>query len=135
MSGREYGTHFEGTFIMLANRREAISDVIDLDDLMTRCLGNLEFADRILTVFQSRFESDLSELEHAVQLGDVERVERIAHRLKGACANAAASGLAERATNLWNAAHEGQVKSVRECFSALQDEWSQDAAILQAVSG
>jgi HPt (histidine-containing phosphotransfer) domain-containing protein len=107
--------------------------VIDFDDLMTRCLGNLEFADRILTVFQSRCETDLKELDQAIQANDIEQVERIAHRLKGACANAAAPRLASRAMDLWKVANQRKMESVPACFAALRSEWCKGAAVLQAV--
>ena len=58
---------------MTANQMGELARVINVDDLMSRCMGNLEFVDRILTIFQSRCEADLQELEPDGSAGGVRK--------------------------------------------------------------
>ncbi len=85
---------------MNQNAPKPTSDGIDVQELMTRCLGNLQFAQRVVAKFQARLEVDLAELDLAVQQSDATGVARIAHRIKGASANVAAGGLLASATGL-----------------------------------
>ena len=64
---------------MTATQFDALAKVINVDDLMGRCMGNLDFVERILTIFQSRCEEDLIALEDAIQAVDLPRVQQIAH--------------------------------------------------------
>jgi HPt (histidine-containing phosphotransfer) domain-containing protein len=116
---------------MTSNQMDNLASVINVDDLMSRCMGNLEFVERILAIFQSRCDADLQELEEAVRDSDFIRVQRIAHRLKGACANAGASDLSIRASELWTAANKEFTDVVAARFAQFKQEWDQCAAILR----
>jgi HPt (histidine-containing phosphotransfer) domain-containing protein len=115
---------------MTANQMGELARVINVDDLMSRCMGNLEFVDRILTIFQSRCEADLQELEQAIDAADFQQIQRISHRLKGACANAGASSLSTRASELWIAANKEFNDVVAARFAQFKQEWDQCAEIL-----
>lgn len=115
---------------MTCMKTDELSDVIDVDDLMTRCLGNLTFAERILNVFQDRCDADLADLEQAIEAHDLEQIGRIAHRLKGACANAAARSMQEKAADLWSAASKGSWEGVSERFGELRREWAHSEAAM-----
>ena len=113
---------------------DRIAKVINVDDLMARCLGNMDFVERILTIFQTRCESDLVELEDAVSAGDMLRVQRLAHRLKGACANAGANDLSIRASELWSAANKEFTDVLAARFAQFRQEWDECAAALSGES-
>lgn len=115
---------------MTSTQIDNLSQVINVDDLMARCMGNLEFVERILTIFQTRGDADLQELEDAVGSTDFARVQRISHRLKGACANAGATSLSTRASELWSAADKEFADVVAARFAQFKQEWNQCAAIL-----
>ncbi|MBX9791228.1 MAG: Hpt domain-containing protein [Pirellulales bacterium] len=100
-----------------------LSGVIDLNELMTRCLNNLEFAERMLTLFENRCGDDLTELERAFEQGDVEKARRVSHRFAGASANAAAGRLHGRATELRNDLREGSLDAARPRLHELRQEW------------
>jgi HPt (histidine-containing phosphotransfer) domain-containing protein len=108
---------------MTAAQKETLTNVVDVDELLGRCLGNLAFAERILAVFQQRCGTDLEELERAIDSEDLERVAAIAHRLKGACANAAAHSLYERITQLRKAACAGAIVDVSAHYRNLRNDW------------
>ncbi|HVU89234.1 MAG TPA: Hpt domain-containing protein [Pirellulales bacterium] len=72
-------------------------DVLDLEDLKARCLGNLDLVERVLTKFAGQLDRDLEELESAVRTGDASMAAQLAHRIKGIAASVAARTLFEDA--------------------------------------
>ncbi|NQT40303.1 MAG: Hpt domain-containing protein [Planctomycetes bacterium] len=102
--------------------------VLDIEDLMTRCLGNIEFAGRVLAKFQESGDEHLAELEQAVASQDTEAVAQLAHRLKGASANAAAPGLCARAAEIESAARQRSLREIPARLENLRHEWSRFAA-------
>ncbi|MEX0937410.1 MAG: Hpt domain-containing protein [Pirellulales bacterium] len=108
---------------MLPEPTDALAGVIDVNELLTRCLGNVEFAGRILAMFQDRCAADVAELQRALDIDDAETVARVAHRLKGACANAAALGLKTKASRLEQAARELPLPEIAAQFHELRSEW------------
>ena len=109
---------------------DGLAKVINVDDLMARCLGNLDFVERILTIFRTRCESDLVELEDAIRASDLPRVQRLAHRLKGACANAGANDLSVRASELWTAANKEFTDVLAARFAQFRQEWDECVAAM-----
>lgn len=104
--------------------------VVDVEELLARCLGNLEFAERILAIFQERCSTDLEELEQAIEQGDLERVAGITHRLKGACANAAAHSLCQRISQIREAACRQETEDVSRHYRELRHDWDAFVAAL-----
>ena len=107
-----------------------LSSVINRHELMTRCLNNIDFAERMLRLFQDQFTEELTVLEVAYNNKNMESVAKIAHRLQGACANAAAFGLQERAANLRNAIKEGTSDQAEQCLADLQQEWKRFSSVM-----
>ncbi len=97
--------------------------VFDADDLMARCLGNIEFAEHILEMFQTRFGEDLVELERYLAAGDADAVARLAHRLKGASANASARTLQTIAAEIEHKARTRSLDGVGARLGDLRSEW------------
>ena len=118
------------------SRIDAANDfgVIDRNELMTRCLNNLEFAERMLNLFESRCGEDLAELERAFEQGDIEKARRISHRFAGASANAAAARLHGRATELRNDLREGSLDAARPRLQELRQEWQRFAEAMSSPS-
>lgn len=111
--------------------QDQMADVLDVEDLLARCLGNVEFAQRILAKFEQRCDEDLEELEKAVFGSDSESVARLAHRLKGASANASASRLQRHASEIERAARNRSLDGVPASLESLKEEWRR---FRQAVS-
>lgn len=108
-----------------------LSEVIDEKALMTRCLDNIEFAERILKLFHGRCASDLAELEKAIESEELDVVSRVAHRLTGACANAGAFGLQSRAADLKIAAGQVAPLNLATALEELRKEWRRFDAAFQ----
>ncbi|HUT10574.1 MAG TPA: Hpt domain-containing protein [Thermoguttaceae bacterium] len=101
--------------------------VFDVQELLDRCLGNVEFAERILEKFLLRFDVDLAEMEQAAMGEDPEFIARVAHRLKGASAAAAAHGLQERTAEIEELAVQRCTSDIPERLKDLRSEWSRFA--------
>lgn len=101
--------------------------VIDRQELLTRCLGDLDFAQRVLAKFQSRFDADLEELDRAVEASDLDQVTQVAHRIKGASANVAAHELRQQAASIEELARRQALPEIPVHLQDLHTEWSRFA--------
>lgn len=97
-------------------------DAIQLDQLVNRCLGNINFAQRVMTKFTGRLEDDIEELKDAMRGDSLPDVARLAHRLKGASANVAAEGLRKLAEEIEQQARADLRCSTDTWFPRLEHE-------------
>ncbi len=104
--------------------QEISGQTLDVEDLLTRCLGNAEFAERVLAKFQERSEQDLIELEEAITTGDTTKVGNLAHRLKGASANVSALGLQMLAAKMEQDIHQDSTEEILADLADLKEEWN-----------
>ncbi len=79
--------------------------VLELWELMQRCLGKPELAKRVLNRFQLQLKVDVERIAAALESEQFEEAREVAHRLKGAAANVAAHALYEQAHALESALH------------------------------
>jgi len=102
----------------------------DLEELLDRCMGNLELAERLLAKFQDRFQADLAELEQALQTGPSGEIARVAHRIKGASASVSALRLRELAGQIEQLGRSDQCAAIPPYLEQLRSEWTrcQDCA-------
>lgn len=63
---------------------DALFNEDKLTELHQIANGNMEFLNKIAQTYMMQFEAKYPELEQAVDAGDSERVEQLAHLLKGA---------------------------------------------------
>jgi HPt (histidine-containing phosphotransfer) domain-containing protein len=92
----------------------------DVKDLLDRCLGKIEIAERILRTFQRTLDEDLQQLEQSLLAADVRQTIQIAHRIKGASLAAGAHELKEHAQRLETSAARGMDDTLA-CFQRLQE--------------
>jgi len=102
---------------------ESQPDILDVDELLSRCLGSIQLAERIIATFQSGFEVDLNELEKAVETRNAELTASIAHRLKGASASVSAHVLRNRAAQIENLARQNHLTEVPLHLEQLRGDW------------
>jgi HPt (histidine-containing phosphotransfer) domain-containing protein len=76
------------------------SDMIDRDQLLTRCLNDVEFTLQMLAVFCASAPKMARQLESAVSEGALADARRYAHTLKGSAANLAIEDLRRKAERL-----------------------------------
>lgn len=66
---------------------------LDMQQLIHRCLGRIELAERLLKSFVSRFPQDLEKIEECLHSEDSANLARLVHQSKGAAANISAPDL------------------------------------------
>lgn len=86
-------------------------------ELLERCLGNVELAERILLRFRVGLEESLLQLQALVAAADLTGVSRRAHRLRGEAANVGAQRISEQASWLEQVAAEGSHEATRAAIA------------------
>lgn len=99
------------------------SEVLDLQGLQTRCMGNIDFVQRVLKKFQQRLPAELAELEEMVDRRDAEQIARTAHRITGSSANVSAEGLRRAAAEIEELSRAGRVTDIPVGIAHLRHEW------------
>jgi HPt (histidine-containing phosphotransfer) domain-containing protein len=99
------------------------SEVLNYQELVERCLGNLGLAERLLAKFQDRFEADLEELEKVVLSGRGSQIAQVAHRMKGAAASMSASRLKELSARIEELGRADHGEDAMACLEHLRREW------------
>jgi HPt (histidine-containing phosphotransfer) domain-containing protein len=103
---------------------DQVPSALNHEELLARCMGNIEFAERVLDKFQQSFGADLVELERGLDSEDAERVTSVAHRLKGASASVSAPGLSQWAAEIEQLGRTAQLSEVPIHLEGLRKEWS-----------
>lgn len=118
---------------MITDNLQKLGDVIDHESLLTRCLNKVDFAERMLKLYQDHCAEELRGLDLAFEHGDYDAVKRIAHRVAGASANAAATGMRARATELRQAVESGSLESARDQLISLHREWDKLTSAMAGI--
>ena len=100
------------------------SDVLNLQELQDRCMGNIELMQRVLGKFQQRIPEELAELEKALELRDMAQIARVAHRVKGSSANVSARGIEQAAVEIEDSSRAGRITDVSAHIERLRAEWA-----------
>lgn len=95
---------------------------INVEDLLTRCLGRLDLAERILQKFLDALDVDVRQLEAAVQAGNADEVAHLAHRIKGASLAVSAGQLTACARHLEDSATAHRVEEFAGQLELLRQE-------------
>jgi HPt (histidine-containing phosphotransfer) domain-containing protein len=109
---------------MSVNSTGPTNEVLCVDELLARCMGNIDFASRVLAKFQDRFAEDLQELDQAVLAQDAAAAAHVAHRIKGAAANVAAVQLRERSAEIEQLGRAQRLSDIPAGVDQLRREWS-----------
>jgi HPt (histidine-containing phosphotransfer) domain-containing protein len=92
---------------MIAEINPQSVELIDLEALKRRCLGNTALVERILRKFPAQLDADLASLESALASGNASEYALIVHRIKGMSANVEARRLHREATSAEQCALDG----------------------------
>jgi HPt (histidine-containing phosphotransfer) domain-containing protein len=122
---------------MPLNLTDQETSPIDVQELLDRCMGNFNLAERVLAKLQSRFDEDMVELERALSSKDDRLIASIAHRLKGAASNVAAHELQKCAARIEELANNHLMDPLSGHFDALRKQWSRlnDSALSDMTAG
>jgi HPt (histidine-containing phosphotransfer) domain-containing protein len=100
------------------------SDVLDLDGLRNRCLGNLALVQRVLDKFEQKLPEELAELDRVLELKDPERIALVAHRIKGTSANVSAEGITRAAAEIEALSRAGRIEEISTRIGELHCQWA-----------
>ncbi len=90
---------------------------------MSRCMGQLDFAQEILSDFLETCETGLSKIRESGSQSDIESLRATAHRLKGTSATVAATNLTVMFEAVEKYAAAGDVSSAVNQFDPLDAEF------------
>ncbi len=96
--------------------------LIDAEELLGRCMGNLPLMQRLLNNFVKHLGSDLASLKLAVEHTNLTEVARLAHKVKGTALSVSALGLARAAEILESSVAKVEVTGLSEIVSRMEHE-------------
>lgn len=96
--------------------------VLDVQQLLDRCLGSLELAERCLVRFLQKLPEEVECLRQYFECGDDGALAQAAHRLKGSAATVAAVSLSRAAAALERWARGDDTEDPQEVLSRLSQE-------------
>ncbi len=105
-----------------------IDEVLDLQGLCERCMGNLDLVERVLDKFDKRLPDELAELERVIELGDAANTALVAHRIKGNSSNVSASGLQQAAADIEDLSRLGRMADTQVPLRNLHEQWQRYVA-------
>ncbi|MBX3433132.1 MAG: Hpt domain-containing protein [Pirellulales bacterium] len=108
----------------------ADAHVIEFDELLDRCLGNLELMERAIEAFVAQFPAELDQVEDALARGCKTEAAAVAHRMKGSASNISATALVTEIANLETASLRSSGDCATQSCSRLRSEWER---LLQAI--
>lgn len=116
------------------------SAALNHEELLARCMGNIEFAERVLGKFQNSFGQDLESLEAELKLENAETVASLAHRLKGSSASVGAPALNQYAAEIEELGRADRLGEIEQPVQHLRQEWSRfldhvSSGVLSSDSG
>ena len=106
-----------------------LQSAVDLDVLQELC-QNIGDIKPVVTIFLRLLPRRLQELEQAVAELDSEKIQSIAHTLKGSCSQFGAVGLAELCAEAEHMAKENNLNVIRQQFDRISRTAEEVAAIL-----
>jgi Amt family ammonium transporter len=98
------------------------NDVLDMEQLVQRCMGKADFARRLLNVFSTSADESADQLALCASEKRCEDIARTAHALKGSASNIAAARLSEAAAQLEAAAKRGAADELDDLVTQVLDE-------------
>ena len=107
---------------------------IDLEALQTRCLGNLDLVDRVLAKFTTQVDSDLDDLERAIEAGNAEQAAQLAHRIKGIAGSVEARDLYADAALAEEIALEKRLGDLPDFLKRMRGDRTQVSSCIKRVS-
>ncbi|MBA4020587.1 MAG: hypothetical protein C0483_25800 [Pirellula sp.] len=96
---------------------------LDFDQLLRRCMGRVELAERLLASFQERLPIEVAQIHECLAASDAVRLTRLVHQFKGTTANVSAPELHGIAVRMEQAAQAGQTETVACCLTEVAQAW------------
>jgi HPt (histidine-containing phosphotransfer) domain-containing protein len=108
---------------------------LDLAELRRRCMGRLDFADRLLASFDTRFPVEVLEIVQSLDAEDMPRLARLVHQLKGTTANICAPILNQIVQRIEETVKAGELAETRRELEQLEHEWERFTEFKESMGG
>ncbi|HEV3417894.1 MAG TPA: Hpt domain-containing protein [Pirellulales bacterium] len=108
---------------------------LNLAELRRRCMGSLDFADRLLASFDKRFPVEVLEIVQILDAEDMPRLARLVHQLKGTTANICAPILNQIVQRIEETVKAGELAKTRRELEQLEHEWERFTEFKQSMGG
>ena len=96
--------------------------VFDREDAIERLGGAEDLLDELLELLLKQTTTDLPQIAQAVEQGDADRLERLAHSLKGAAASLSAERVRQAASDLESIGRDGDMSGAQPALALLEQE-------------
>lgn len=112
-------------------RRELEQAEVDVEGVLSRCMGNESLYIRLL----SRFTKDrnFEELAEGMMGKDTEKAFRAAHTLKGICGNLGFDGLLPCVERLTEAFRQGELSEAERIFPEAEEKYAVLTAAIRRI--
>ena len=108
---------------------------IHLEDLVERCMGNLDLAIRLLDQSQTHLGQDLTMLRQCDAADNQNEVTRLAHRLKGAAATLGAYELSDVFARIEQHGSNGETAKAPVSPLELETQWARFIECVADICG
>jgi HPt (histidine-containing phosphotransfer) domain-containing protein len=108
-----------------ATSKSHSNDALNFDELVRRCLGRIELAERLLASFDTRVPVELAEIERCINEGDAASAARLTHQLKGAAANVSAGALHSAVSQMEESARSGDLTEATVRLADVRHAWDE----------
>jgi HPt (histidine-containing phosphotransfer) domain-containing protein len=105
----------------------------NLEELKRRCMGHMDFVERLLQSFENRFPVEVLEIGKCLAERDISRTSRLVHQLKGATANICAPGLHQILLQIEGTIRAERFDETTRLLSVLEQEWTRFVDFKQAM--
>ncbi|HEY2467297.1 MAG TPA: Hpt domain-containing protein [Terracidiphilus sp.] len=95
---------------------------VDLPELLGRIENDEELLVELFTLFLDDFPRKRTELQAAIESGNLDEIERTAHAIKGVLANLSAQRAASLAAEIESVARDGKLPKIQKAVAAFNLE-------------
>jgi len=106
---------------------------LNQDELLQRCLGNVNLFERILRRFNDEVPKDIHRLAELAAHDDADAFRQLAHRLKGSAANIAAPALQRTFADLEVTGSQHRLADADQQLESLAREWTRFQAEVRTL--
>jgi HPt (histidine-containing phosphotransfer) domain-containing protein len=107
---------------MQLGQRQQTPAVFERQQLIERCRGKMDLAERLIQLLVDSLPNELEDLRSAMKAEDTSRIAKQSHRLKGMASNMCADRLSAAAAMLERSARASDVSTTSDLWLAVERE-------------
>jgi Amt family ammonium transporter len=127
------GASAHGGIELPSPESELLDEVLNMNELSERCMGDRPFIDQLLKIFVKKARGNVAQLHDSIVAGRQQEVARVAHELKGSAGNVAAGRLCQAVAELEAAARMGSEQSYYALGERVAQELAQCEQMIESL--